>query len=622
MNYYENNMKLIGEAYPNLDYLIEKAKREIDDGVAIIEEHYNGDRVLIINKAGKNIYLNGKRETKKPAVEWAKDLRVFADSAPILMLGVGNTTYLEELLKKIDKKVIIFIYEPSITIFVDFLNNFNLKKLFDVAIPIFWIEGVTGMDDVGLEGVLKSIIKYELFDYSYRVLLPNYDTLFPEETYKFIKYCRDISQTELVRKNTASKFSSVLAKNILANMKYILDGYKTIQFAGIFPKEFPGILVAAGPSLNKNINQLKKAKNKAFIVATDTALKPLIKEGIIPDLVAIVDGKKPIHLVETEKFKEIPLLCSICSASEIMEYHTDKKIFYNEGYKLSDVILNHSHINVSQMPIGGSVATLGFAFMYMIGFSNIILVGQDLAYTNNRSHADGTFQEKMPEVSTTGVDFEIVEGNYVDEVVTSSDFKLYLEWYEYYINGIKGEKPDMRIINATEGGAKIKGTELMSLQEAIDEFCVEEVNVSSVLNSIPQMFSNEERSWAANYISELPNQCDQISKLAINAQKIYKQIDSICKRKNMDSNEYLSLVKKLDIIDKKIEKIDMYDMIKDTMSDAQYILKAEQYIEYDNIQEEGIEMARKGMLYMKNVAKCSKLFKEYCEDVNKNIRVC
>lgn len=619
MGLYENNLKLMGEAYPNLDFLIEKARKEMDDGVTIIEEHHNGDRVLKICKDGKVLFLNGKRETRKPAEEWAAGLGDFADSAPIFMLGVGNTFYLEELLKKVDKKVILFIYEPSITLFIDFIENYDLKKVFEKTIPIFWIEGLTGMNDNRLEQTLKSMIKYELFDYSYRVMLPNYETLFPEETYKFVKYCRDISQTALVRKNTAAKFSSVLAKNILANLKYILDGYKTVQYAGLFSKNFPGILVAAGPSLNKNIKLLKRAKNKAFIVATDTALKPLIKEGIIPDLVAIVDGKKPICLVENEKFKEIPLLCSICSASEIMEYHEDKKIFYNEAYTISDKLLNHSHIGMSQMPSGGSVATLGFAFMYMIGFKNIILVGQDLAYTNKRSHADGTFEEKMPEVNTTGARFEIVEGNYEDEVVTSSDFKLYIEWYEYYIKGIKGEHPEMRVINATEGGAKIRGTELMTLNEAINEFCTEEVNVAEIINSVPKMFSEDERKWAAEYILQLPRQCDEIAKLADEAKKIYVRIDSICKRRNMDSKEYISLLKKLEKIVDKIEKIDMYDMIKETLSDAQYILKEAQYIEYENVQEEGIEMARKGILYMDNVGKCSRLFKEYCEEVNKDI---
>lgn len=43
---------------------------------------------------------------------------------------------------------------------------------------------------------------------------------------------------------------------------------------------------------------------------------------------------------------------------------------------------------------GGSVATNAFSLLYKIGLKTIILVGQDLALTGNKSHADGTFQEK------------------------------------------------------------------------------------------------------------------------------------------------------------------------------------------------------------------------------------
>ena len=82
----------------------------------------------------------------------------------------------------------------------------------------------------------------------------------------------------------------------------------------------PAIVVAAGPSLNKNIDELKRAKGKAFIIAVDTAIKPLLKKGIIPDMFAIVDGKKPIELVQNEEVKKIPLLTSISASHDVLEY--------------------------------------------------------------------------------------------------------------------------------------------------------------------------------------------------------------------------------------------------------------------------------------------------------------
>ena len=58
-------------------------------------------------------------------------------------------------------------------------------------------------------------------------------------------------------------FSTVFARNVLSNVKYLCNGYKTVQLIQVIPRDIPGIVVAAGPSLNKNIKELKKAKGKA-----------------------------------------------------------------------------------------------------------------------------------------------------------------------------------------------------------------------------------------------------------------------------------------------------------------------------------------------------------------------
>ena len=75
-----------------------------------------------------------------------------------------------------------------------------------------------------------------------------------------------------------------------------------------------GIVVAAGPSLNKNIKELKKAKGKALIIIVDTAIKPLLNAGIVPDMFFIVDALKPVELVEIEGADTIPLVTTLNAA--------------------------------------------------------------------------------------------------------------------------------------------------------------------------------------------------------------------------------------------------------------------------------------------------------------------
>lgn len=93
--------------------------------------------------------------------------------------------------------------------------------------------------------------------------------------------------------NTVVRYTSVNANNIFHNCKYIYNGYSIESLVGLLPSDVPTIVVSAGPSLNKNIEDLRAAQGKANIIATDTAMKPLLNAGIIPNLFVVVDGLKP-----------------------------------------------------------------------------------------------------------------------------------------------------------------------------------------------------------------------------------------------------------------------------------------------------------------------------------------
>ena len=73
-------------------------------------------------------------------------------------------------------------------------------------------------------------------------------------------------------------FSPYQAENFYHNVGYLQTGYKAFQLLGKIPSNVPAFVVSAGPSLNKNIKELKRAKGKSFIIAVDTAvLKGIIK---------------------------------------------------------------------------------------------------------------------------------------------------------------------------------------------------------------------------------------------------------------------------------------------------------------------------------------------------------
>ena len=73
------------------------------------------------------------------------------------------------------------------------------------------------------------------------------------------------------------------------------------------------------------------------------------------------------------------------------------------------------------------------------------------------------------------------------------------------------------MINATEGGAKIEGTEVMTLKDAIEENCRKDVDIEKCLEQIPPMLNEEAQIWAKKYLAAIP---DQFKKLKQDSTKI------------------------------------------------------------------------------------------------------
>ncbi len=618
MTLYEKNIKVLSKHYEKFDELIKEGKKELKTDLKIIDEIADdGECILKIEKNGKSYYLNGKRNSKEPALLWRKTLGELQPNAPIFMMGTGNPAYLKELVDQTENKIIIIVYEPSLQIFLKFLEMVDLEQWMEKHLIIFWVNGLPNMDMSKFQQVIRNTLIYEMLVYMRYLILPNYEVLFAKEALDFVKICRDTAVEEVIQYNTNIIFSKVMVKNLLSNARYLCKGYKTTQLTDIIPKDVPGILVAAGPSLNKNIRQLKEAQDKAFIIAVDTAVKPLLREGIVPNMITMIDGMKPLDLFEAEGVKEIPLLTSLSAASEVLDYHKGMKFFYNQGYGFAEKIFKQSDQIVGGLSTGGSVATNIFSLMYMIGITTIILVGQDLAYTNNKSHADGTFKEKMKEEDTSR--FIMVEGNYEEKVPTPPSFEVFINWYNKYIEGCseywKNKGKQFRVINATEGGAKIKGTEIMTLKEAITEVCTKKFDIANRIENLTPMLTEEKCKWAESYLNNIPHDFHTLSLRAGKVKKQYQKLNKLCSQKKINQQDYLNLMQKIKRGINGIRQMDTYQLVNFAMTNANYILSNEQFLSEDTLQREGKEIARKGIIYMENVKKLSDVFEEYAAEI-------
>ena len=107
MTTYEKNLKTLTRYYPEMDIIIEKAKKNLKTGVEIIEEvAYDGEAILKVKKENRLYYLNGKRNTQEPAEMWVNRLGKLQRNAPVFIVGVGNPSYLKELVRKTENKIV------------------------------------------------------------------------------------------------------------------------------------------------------------------------------------------------------------------------------------------------------------------------------------------------------------------------------------------------------------------------------------------------------------------------------------------------------------------------------------------------------------------------------------
>ena len=262
---------------------------------------------------------------------------------------------------------------------------------------------------------------------------------------------------------------------------------------------------------------------------------------------------------------------------------------------------------------GGSVACSGFSLLYKMGFKTIILVGQDLAYTGNKSYVDGAFQDEMPEEDTSGM--IMVKGNYEDKVPTELIMKVYLEWFEMYIEGAKKHQ-DVRIVNATEGGAFIKGTELAELHEIIEESCLKEVNYTEIIDSMEPDLTDDEKKKAVEYLQSIPEQLHEMKENAEQMQITYKKLMKVSKSGNLSEKNCKKHLKKIKKLTKKIqEKRTLYQLIDITMSPAEFVVLSEYYYEDKNKTKDMQEVVRKGTLYSEMLSMCIGLLEEIAEEL-------
>ena len=197
---------------------------------------------------------------------------------------------------------------------------------------------------------------------------------------------------------------------------------------------------------------------------------------------------------------------------------------------------------MGRLATGGSVAHLAFAVGNLLGADPVVFVGQDLAFTDNITHVSGNdnslkIEEEMKDSKREYIKVKDIHGN---EVWTRDDFYFYLQWFNRTIKTMKGNGCKTKFIDATEGGARIEGTEIMSLEEVINEYCQEKKdNKEEILKKL----RTYKLHWSPKIKDEVEIIMKNIELLKKQAEEGLVLIDKILD--SIDENKQKSIIKKL-----------------------------------------------------------------------------
>lgn len=554
----QENEKVLGEYQPELLRRIQS--------MSVIETDDNGDRlelgrardgssILLIERDGQLYRMNSAFRPVQEAERWVAQYPLEYLENVILLFGLGNGIFARSLLKKMGKNDVLIIYEPSVQVFQLVLEQENLSDILSDSRVHMAVDGI----NIGeFYFILEAHLSWRNIESLCICAHPEYKMLFIDGYRDFANQIAECRGLINVQKHTEAYLAHTSIINFLFNMQYLSKANILGDFVGKFPADFPAIIVSAGPSLDKNIEELRRAEGKAFILAVDTAVKALLDKGISFDAMITVDAKKsPAHL-NREECIDIPLFCVLVSRTHILLRHRGKKIFIMGGACVDEAYEEMAH-PFSPVNLGGSVSTAAFSVCEKMGFQKIVLVGQDLAYNGDITHAGG----QVKNIVSEDVGQEMVDGWQGGKVRSRYDWLIYKNWFESAIQQL----PAVQVIDATEGGALIHGSKVMPLSEVIDAYCTQVFSMKELLEKEPPTFHAEEFEKIREKLVHLEKEMKSIKRNSEEAVMICDHAINLIKQCGA-SVSLNKQVKRLEVLNRSIISQPVYGLLDYYITDT------------------------------------------------------
>ncbi len=449
-------------------------------------EHVNLVRAAdgcVTGTMGEGVAARQLASLRGPALE-ARRLADTVDlkrSALVAVRGFSTGAHVDALSERMGRNGVIIVFEPDAALLRAVLERVDLSSLFARCNVVI----VTTADDTGamsdalhgLEGLVAAGVA--IVDH------PPSKSRLGDAGEKFAKTLLTVIQAARTNVVTALVQVEQTMMNYMGNVHaYAMwPGIADLENAA---KGRMAVVVAAGPSLRKNVEQLRDAqvRSRVVVIAVQTVLKQLLALGIKPDFVCALD----YHEIST-RFYEGLTARDVEGVTLVVEPKASPAILQAfpgdircVGDDVLDRIIGPELTRPGgELPPGATVAHLCYYLARYLGCDPVALIGQDLGFTDHQYYSPGAaihqvWAAELGEFRTLEtMEFERImrmrgwlrKLTGVDDRPIFTDEQMHTYLLQFERDFMRDTQRGLTTFDATEGGVRKQHTIIMPLREAL-----------------------------------------------------------------------------------------------------------------------------------------------------------
>ncbi|MDR2517531.1 MAG: DUF115 domain-containing protein [Spirochaetaceae bacterium] len=398
-----------------------------EDRVAVVSSS-GGDPALTVN----GVHIHSLRGPRREAERLAREIP--PGTGPVIILGFGLGYAAEAAAERFPGRPLLVV-ERKKSVFAAALECRDLSALLERKNIVIVLGGSAG---AALSALRLFPGKPELL--KNRPLVELDADWYGEAERQIASF----AAKDEVNLATLRRFGKRWMRNLGANMTAIRDCPGIAALSGILPRDIPVLLVAAGPSLDGIAPLLPRLRERALIVAVDTALRLLLREGTGADFVLVVDPQfwNARHL-DRAAARRTCLVAESAVYPSVLRHEAARIWLCGSLFPLGKFMEDRVDPKGS-LGAGGSVATTAWDFARLLGASSIWIAGLDLSFPDLKTHFRGAaFEERAHGESTRFFPAEVRSmhalrggGPYYapaadgGRVLTDRRLSLYAAWFE------------------------------------------------------------------------------------------------------------------------------------------------------------------------------------------------